>query len=243
MAEQNAIVMDLSGDQELFFTLVALPNAVQDRVAKTAFRNPANRIMKTARDLAPVSRRKKSPDRPKRGYLRSQIKVRSLPRSRSRVGVRVGTSSVEFTGKAFYAYFQEYGWKQGKRQWRSHKSTDSLKRRLAELKGILANQENTPSQAVSAKKKLQFRHYVESLEKQIQFREKSDRRRQIPPKFFFRRAFDAHKNITAQEMRKNIIEAIEIETKRLQRAHIKKILNPTVKGAAQEDRAFRLLTA
>jgi hypothetical protein len=41
-----------------------------------------------------------------------------------------------------------------------------------------------------------------------------DTRRQIPPKFYFRRAFDAHKNITKQDMRNELILAVEAETEK-----------------------------
>lgn len=41
--------------------------------------------------------------------MRSKIKVWALKRSRRSLGVLVGTSAKEYTGKAFYGAFLEYG--------------------------------------------------------------------------------------------------------------------------------------
>lgn len=234
--DNNAIILDLSGDQDLFFALVALPNNVQDRVAKTAFKVPAERMAETAKQLAPEAS----------GFLKKQIKVRSLRRNRFRVGVRVGTAETEFTGKAFYAYFQEYGWKQGKRPFRSRTRISERATRLDDLRKRFETLKNTDAGVLSNKARLRRLKAIGKTRSQIGDllkAEKHDKRRQIPPKFYFRRAFDAHKNITAAEMKRNIIEAIKIEKDKLARAHTRKILNPVIPGAAQENRAFRLLSA
>lgn len=43
------------------------------------------------------------------GFLKSQVKVRAIPRSRSKLGYRVGFRDPLFTGDTFYGGFLEYG--------------------------------------------------------------------------------------------------------------------------------------
>ena len=45
------------------------------------------------------------------GYLRSQIRVRAIKRSRSKMGHRVGFNDPLFQGDTFYAGFLEYGFR------------------------------------------------------------------------------------------------------------------------------------
>lgn len=75
-------------------------------------------IRKASREaLRPVAEQVKSTAPKRTGRLARSAKVRSLTRSRSRVGSRVtvsGTGS-NFKGKTFYGGFIEYGWKAGRR--------------------------------------------------------------------------------------------------------------------------------
>lgn len=217
--EQNAIVLDLSGDKFLASFLEGLPQKVLDRVVKTAFKVPANRIAKAAKQLAPV----------RSGFLKKQIKVRSLRKRKGVVGVRVGTSEVEYTGKAFYAYFQEYGWRTGKRQFRTRVPERMRKEKLAglrqqiEFSGASLVLDPGLSLATRLKRQEAFREQQAKRLAKLKTRaadiEKAlgDTRRQIPPKFYFRRAFDANANITKQEMRNELVLAVEAEVKEAKR--------------------------
>jgi HK97 gp10 family phage protein len=216
VTDNNTIVLDLSGDKFLAMFLEDLPQKVLDRVVKTAFKAPAKRIAKTAQQLAPK----------KTGFLKKMIKVRPLRKQKGVVGVRVGTAEKEYTGKAFYAYFQEYGWRQGKRPFRTRVPEHMRAERLAETERLLANSGEIsvfdPGLSAARRKRLQAAALTKRQGKTTKLETKAadlrkalgDTRKQIPPKFYFRRAFDAHKNITKKEMRDELILAVEAETEK-----------------------------
>lgn len=103
----TTLQISLSGDAKLLATLRGLEKKHAKAVVRKASRKAAKPIVAAARANAPV----------KTGALRKSIKVRAIKRSRSRIGVRIGTSGHEsaFVGKQFYGAFQEYGWFTGKR--------------------------------------------------------------------------------------------------------------------------------
>jgi len=100
-----SVTVVITGDKKLNRALKKLPSAEQKKVFKAAARPAVKPVMQQARQNA--QRDKKT------GTLAKSIKVRAIPRSRVRIGIRVTTSSESFTGN-YYASFQEYGWKSGK---------------------------------------------------------------------------------------------------------------------------------
>jgi hypothetical protein len=228
---ENTVTLDLSGDKFLASFLEDLPQKVYDRVVKTAFRVPAMRIMKTARQLAPITIGNKQKNRPPAGTLRKLIKVRNLRKQKGVVGVRVGTSSRDIPeGEAFYSYFQEYGYKIGKRPFRNRVPERLRAEKLAEKQRLLEHSTETsvfdPGISAARRAKLmaaateRMRKKKTKLASQIadlQVSISGDVRRKIPGKFFIRRAFDAHKNISKQEMRNELIFAVEAEQEKAAR--------------------------
>jgi HK97 gp10 family phage protein len=100
--------IDLSGDRVLAAKLHRLTDAEAKKAILGACRESIKVIQAEARTLAPS----------KTGAMRRSIKVRSIARSRKRVGVRVTTSASDnmYGGKTFYGAFQEFGWKTGSRK-------------------------------------------------------------------------------------------------------------------------------
>jgi len=81
--------------------LKTLESKVEKKLTRQALRAGARVIAKEAKLRAPVDT----------GTLRSKIKVWALKRSRTRIGVLVGTSAKDYTGNQFYGAFAEYGTK------------------------------------------------------------------------------------------------------------------------------------
>lgn len=102
-----AVKMVLTGDVKLNIALANLANKLQRKFVRQAARYALKTVVKTARQLAPK----------KTGRLRKSIKVKSIKRSRSRIGSRVTTGAADnqFTGESFYGAFIEFGWKTGRR--------------------------------------------------------------------------------------------------------------------------------
>lgn len=199
------ISINLSGDLELRRALKSLTPALEKKALRTALRTAAKPILATARANAPKTQGTKHPDRPPPGTLRKSIKIRAFKRTRKgRVGFSIGMGSKDYVGKAFYGSFQEYGWKQGKRPWRGHTSTAQIERRIKALTGILGTQAD-----LTLKRRKQLRRYLQGFEKHLEFRRTGDTRRQIPGKFFIRRAYDTHKFSTRDNMRRLILEAVD----------------------------------
>lgn len=92
--------MTLTGDKQLAAALRALPDRLQRGALRTAARRAGGVVRAEMRRRAPVDT----------GFLRRQIKTRSIQRNRRGiVGVTVGASARDYTGQAFYASFIEYG--------------------------------------------------------------------------------------------------------------------------------------
>ena len=77
----------------------------------------------------------------KTGRLKRSIKIRAISRSRTRVGARVTTAKGDnqFKGKTFYAGFQEWGWKTGRRTSNRDLGADKNKRRTSSQRAEAAS--------------------------------------------------------------------------------------------------------
>jgi HK97 gp10 family phage protein len=101
----NVIRFLVSGEDRIIRKLKRLPKKDARRIIRKASRSAAKSILPTAKSNAPV----------KTGQLRKSIKVRSIKKSRTSIGVRLLVSEDWYKGDEFYGAFQEFGWKQGKR--------------------------------------------------------------------------------------------------------------------------------
>lgn len=98
--------VELHGDVELIRKLNSLPGRVQRGAFRTAARKSGKILASEQKRRAPVES----------GQTKRAIKVRAIKRTRTGVGVTVGTSQKDYTGDQFYAAFVEYGHKQGHRR-------------------------------------------------------------------------------------------------------------------------------
>lgn len=100
--------LNLEGDRVLAAKLRGLTDSQAKKAILGACRESIKVIQKEAKTLAPK----------RTGALQRSIKVRAIARSRKRIGVRVTTAKTDnmYAGKTFYAAFQEFGWKTGKRR-------------------------------------------------------------------------------------------------------------------------------
>lgn len=90
----------VTGDLELDAKLSTLEKKVQKKVAKKSMRKAAKEIiLPEAKNRVPVDS----------GALEESLVVRSLKRSRSRIGVEVRTKEGFFKGDEFYGGFIEFG--------------------------------------------------------------------------------------------------------------------------------------
>lgn len=98
----------LTGSDELNRKLARLKSKDAKKAIRKASRAALRPVLEAVKAKAP----KRS------GKLRRSLKIRALPRSRSRVGARVttGGKARQFAGETFYGGFQEYGWKSGNRK-------------------------------------------------------------------------------------------------------------------------------
>ncbi len=110
----------LTGDKALDRNLAQLTGAAGRKVFNKAARAAAKPVAKQARANAPS----------RTGRLKKSIKVRSIARSRNKIGIRVttGNETGDFGGDGYYGAFLEYGYKRGKRS-AGVKAAQSLKRR------------------------------------------------------------------------------------------------------------------
>ena len=89
---------------------------------KAAFRKSARPAMKPLQQEA----RSNAKQDKVTGTTGKAIKIRSIKRSRSRIGIRVTSGATSFSGK-FYHKFQELGWKAGKAR-KKQKGNQPMKR-------------------------------------------------------------------------------------------------------------------
>jgi HK97 gp10 family phage protein len=97
----------LIGSGELRQKLQGLTDKESKAVIRGATREALKPIQRSAQDLAPK----------KTGRLRRSIRIRSLTRTKKKIGSRITISKKDnqYTGRTFYGAFQEFGWKPGKR--------------------------------------------------------------------------------------------------------------------------------
>jgi HK97 gp10 family phage protein len=137
--------ISLEGDKELVNTLRSLTKSEFKSAVQTGAKKAMAPIQKTARAIAPK----------KTGKLRRAVRVRVLKRSRVRVGARVtvGAHDSMFKGRTFYAAFQEYGWRAGKRATNATIGVAKGKRRTAA-------QREEISRLNSSRKKVNGKRYL-----------------------------------------------------------------------------------
>lgn len=98
-------MITVRGDKQVIRRLKQFTPNLQRKILRTASRAAAKPVLSAARANAPL----------RTGRLKSSLKVRAIPKSRVRVGIRVATGAGWFKGKEFYGAFQEFGWKTGSR--------------------------------------------------------------------------------------------------------------------------------
>lgn len=115
------ITILLIGNSELKQKLAGLTDKESKAVIRGAARESLKPIQRMAQDLAPR----------KTGRLRRSIRIRSLTRSRKRIGARITMSKkdTQYTGRTFYGAFQEFGWRPGKRLSRSSAKEGAIDQR------------------------------------------------------------------------------------------------------------------
>jgi len=102
--------ISLEGAKELEKALTALDAKVSRKIAGKALRAGAKPIEQEAKRIAPV----------KTGALRDAIKIVPGKNKKDYKSVKVAVGGKWFTGDQFYAAFQEFGWKTGKRGARAN---------------------------------------------------------------------------------------------------------------------------
>ncbi len=102
----QAVKLTLVGDKELIRKLKRLAKKDAKAIIRKATRQAAKIIAPRAKELAPKGPKSKdhSP-----GQLRRAIKVRSMKRSRSRIGAVVSMGDKSFAGDTYYGSFQNWG--------------------------------------------------------------------------------------------------------------------------------------
>ena len=112
----------MTGDRQANRNLRALEAKIAKKITRTAAREGLRPVLAAARRLAP---------RGETGVLRKTIKLKSLKRSRSAIGARVTSGTREggdYTGKAFYGAFLEYGTKRIKPRGFLKRAAETKKR-------------------------------------------------------------------------------------------------------------------
>jgi HK97 gp10 family phage protein len=99
------IRMSLFGDKQVMARLKGVIPRLRKKALTKAARVAMRPLLSSAKQKAP----KKS------GALRKSLKMRTMKRSRVKVGVYIATSDKFFQGETFYGAFQEFGWHTGKR--------------------------------------------------------------------------------------------------------------------------------
>lgn len=132
------LTMSLQGDRELVDKLKSLTKSEFKSATQTGAKKSLDPVRKTAQAIAPK----------RTGKLKRAIRIRVLKRSRVRVGARVtvGSHDSMFKGRTFYAAFQEYGWKAGKRASNQDLGVKKRKRRTAAQREEIAAMNNSRKQ-------------------------------------------------------------------------------------------------
>ena len=103
---KNASVFgQLTGDKELDKALALLPAAAEKKVVRPALRDGAKVALVWVKNYTPRES----------GALEQSLKVKAVPRSRTKIGSRIMIGDGFFKGDQFYGPMQELGWRPGKR--------------------------------------------------------------------------------------------------------------------------------
>jgi HK97 gp10 family phage protein len=139
------LTYSLQGDKELAAKLSTLTKSEFKSAVQFGAKKAMAPAQQTARSVAPKNT----------GKLRRAIRVRVLKRSRKRVGARVtiGAHESMFKGRTFYAAFQEYGWRTGKRASNQDLGVAKRKRRTASQREEIATMN-------ASRKKIQGKRYL-----------------------------------------------------------------------------------
>jgi HK97 gp10 family phage protein len=121
----------ITGDETLNMKL----NLMRSQDAKKAIRQASRKA------LRPVKAAVKRETPKQSGKLRRSFRIRTMKRSRLRVGARLTTSAADslFQGKQYYGAFQEFGWKAGRRVTNADLGASRRKRRTTSQQQLAKN--------------------------------------------------------------------------------------------------------
>jgi HK97 gp10 family phage protein len=137
MARKITIV--LTGDSALNAKLNELTSKQAKEAIRKAARPALQGTLAAARSLAPK----------RTGRMAKNIKIRAITRSRSRVGMRVTLSKQgDYSGKAFYGAFINYGRKTGSRRQSSLRRQPKERRQIEGTRFLNKAAEQTRASAV-----------------------------------------------------------------------------------------------
>lgn len=170
----------LIGDAELRAKLSALTDAEARKAVLGATREAAKLIQAEVKRTVPK----------RTGLLRKSVRVRSIKRSRKRIGVRVTTSrfNSNYQGKAFYGAFLEFGWKTKPRKDASARAANALQRKLVRRNARLGK-----LSAYGPERALQEVKMAEAADRQVAKRPPKERK-QIAAKEYIKKATDQKKD-------------------------------------------------
>jgi HK97 gp10 family phage protein len=120
--------VEMTGAKELDKALSVFIPKIQNKILRKASRESGKIVAIDAKANAPEGDeadydywgKERSP-----GELKRSLKVRALPRSRTTLGVAIGSSEGMFTGDTFYGGFIEFGWKHANRYGHSGTKVDA----------------------------------------------------------------------------------------------------------------------
>jgi hypothetical protein len=227
VAIRGFLSISLDGDWTLQARLRELTPRLEKAALRTALRESARPMLAAAQKFAPVygtktfvetvfvdKRWRKRTFATGRigGSLRKSLRIRAFKRSRkNRVGVWIGTSALAspFQGKQFYGAFQEFGWKVGVRPERDKRVAGAIAQRLNFF--AAARQGSTGQRGGAA-----HEAFVRSAQKAAatQSLSRADTRRFIEGKKYIRKAYNLTKYRVRNEMRTQIVRAIDVVVNR-----------------------------
>lgn len=135
----DRISVRVEGGEQFSRILKGLERKVSGKIMRTALREAARPILATAKQLVPVGQDyKRRGKMHKGGTLKRSLKIRSIRRSRTKMGVVVGTNANDnlFQGESFYGGFIEFGFFRGKRGKYLRKHGEQAAARRARDAGI-----------------------------------------------------------------------------------------------------------
>jgi HK97 gp10 family phage protein len=104
----------IEGGPRIIQALSNLDKKVASQISRTVLRQAQKVILAEAKARCPEDT----------GFLKSQLKVRAIPRKKDTIGARVMVGEGFFKGESFYGGFVHFGHKIGKRGLPDRKKTD-----------------------------------------------------------------------------------------------------------------------